>query len=428
LAAWLCGVAHKIAGKLRAAEARRRRRTAGEVPVPADRHPDPLALLTARELLDLLDEEVQRLPTAYRLPVLLCCMEGKTQDEAARQLGCTAGAIKGRLERGRARLQARLLRRGVTLSAAWALAETTRQTATAGLPLRRAEQISRAALAFRAGTAGNEASTAVRALARSFLSGHLLARGLTWLCLILCLGAAALAASALLQLPDEARTEAAAPPRPAPVDAAAARSALEKAWADLEQPEPTASRALLRLARAPRDVVPFLKEKLKPLKLDEGHLKALLAKLASDDKRVWKPAYDELETFDPRLAVDLEKLMNEVTKAPARPRLVALLSGYPADTYLEWGNNIELRRAGPDGYNFMYLGGSWWAEHKVARLAASHGSNGKPKWARAVRAIVLLEDIGTADAVAILRDLASGHPDAQPTRVARDTLDRLRVK
>jgi hypothetical protein len=46
-------------------------------------------------------------------------------------------------------------------------------------------------------------------------------------------------------------------------------------------------------------------------------------------------------------------------------------------------------------------------------------------WTRAVRAIVLLEHIGTPGAVAILKDMATGHPDAQPTKVARDCLERL---
>src|SRR5262249_31793823 len=49
---------------------------------------------------------------------VLCYLDGKTQDEAARELGWTLGALRGRLERGRDRLRARLVRRGLTLSAA----------------------------------------------------------------------------------------------------------------------------------------------------------------------------------------------------------------------------------------------------------------------------------------------------------------------
>src|SRR5262249_24961090 len=54
--------------------------------------------------------------------VILCCLEGHSQEEAARLLGWTAGSVKGRLERGRARLHARLVKRGLTLTAALAAA------------------------------------------------------------------------------------------------------------------------------------------------------------------------------------------------------------------------------------------------------------------------------------------------------------------
>src|SRR5262249_60436326 len=84
---------------------------------PADPRPDPLNELSARELLALVDEEVRRLPEVYRLPVILCCLEGRSQEEAARQLGWTPGSVKGRLERGRARLHHRLGRGGPTRSA-----------------------------------------------------------------------------------------------------------------------------------------------------------------------------------------------------------------------------------------------------------------------------------------------------------------------
>src|SRR5581483_3470274 len=100
----------RVAGNALRGEARRRRRE--EVAGQAMRSPasrDSFDELTARELLAALDAEVQRLPETYRLPVLLCCLEGKTQEEAARQLGWTAGSVKGRLERGRARLHARLV-------------------------------------------------------------------------------------------------------------------------------------------------------------------------------------------------------------------------------------------------------------------------------------------------------------------------------
>jgi RNA polymerase sigma factor (sigma-70 family) len=131
LAAWLHGVALRVARKARAA-AFRREPDAGESLV--DPHPDPLASLTARELLTALDEEVQRLPEIYRLPVILCCLEGRTRVEAAKVLGWTLGSVKGRLERGRERLHGRLRWRGLTLSAALSALEGSRCEASAGVP------------------------------------------------------------------------------------------------------------------------------------------------------------------------------------------------------------------------------------------------------------------------------------------------------
>jgi RNA polymerase sigma factor (sigma-70 family) len=125
LAAWLYGVARQVALKALRADARRRRREAlGLRPLPHTS--DPLAEVSARELLLILDAEVGRLPEVYRLPVLLCGLEGLSQEEAARRLGWTPGSLKGRLERGRARLHARLARRGLVLSAALAAAEVSR--------------------------------------------------------------------------------------------------------------------------------------------------------------------------------------------------------------------------------------------------------------------------------------------------------------
>jgi RNA polymerase sigma factor (sigma-70 family) len=134
VAAWLHGVAYRVACKARAAESQRRAAEAlTDRLAPADPRPDPLALLTARELLTVVDEELQRLPQRYRLPVILCCLEGYTQQEAAEVLGWTPGSVKGRLERGRKQLHARLLRRGLTLPAALAAVEVAR-AAEAAVP------------------------------------------------------------------------------------------------------------------------------------------------------------------------------------------------------------------------------------------------------------------------------------------------------
>jgi RNA polymerase sigma factor (sigma-70 family) len=157
LPAWLHGVALRTAHKALAAR-RRTRRPPPVLPVAAG--PDPLEALSARELLTVLDEEVQRLPDANRLAVVLCCVEGLTQEEVARRLGWSPGSVKGRLERGRALLRRRLGRRGLGLGAVLLALEASR---AAAVPPGLARATVRSALA------GGSASPAAAALARGML-------------------------------------------------------------------------------------------------------------------------------------------------------------------------------------------------------------------------------------------------------------------
>jgi RND family efflux transporter MFP subunit len=114
LAGWLYGVAHRVAWRARAQTARRQAREKRGMEMAAVEPPGPLPWDDVRPVVH---EEVNRLPDKYRTPVVLCYLEGKTQEEAAKDLGWTKGVVKGRLERARDLLRKRLLRRGVTLSA-----------------------------------------------------------------------------------------------------------------------------------------------------------------------------------------------------------------------------------------------------------------------------------------------------------------------
>jgi hypothetical protein len=231
-------------------------------------------------------------------------------------------------------------------------------------------------------------------------------------------GISAVAVGALLGLSH--LIDAADEKEPVKAVAGAADKQFEGWWENLEDEESVASRALLKLSARPKEAVAFLKLKMKPLKIENNAVFDLLDKLASDDEAVWKPAFEELEYFDPRLAVALEALMLDVTDSPARHRMVEVLSGQKADTLK---GDVKLRSTGEDSFNFFSGNSSWWAEHKVSRL--NTWGNTKKKWTRAVRAIILLEHIGSPDAFAILKEMSTGHSEAQPTRTAVEAFARI---
>jgi cyanophycinase len=186
LAGWLYGVARRVALKARTKSAGRSLAATPLDEALPDPRPDPLTQLTARELLDILDEEVERLPAAQRSPFVLCCLEGRTQEEAARILGATLGSIKGRLERGRKRLHSRLAQRGVALPAALAIIAASRGEVVSAL-LRQS--------AVRAALGGAASSPIAAALADSILKGMFAGKlaGMTALVLTMALSVSAVA-------------------------------------------------------------------------------------------------------------------------------------------------------------------------------------------------------------------------------------------
>jgi RNA polymerase sigma factor (sigma-70 family) len=129
LGSWLHGVAYRTSLKARArAAARRQHETRAPAAIAAA--PDDL---TWPEVRRVLHEELNRLPERCRLPLVLCYLEGRTQEQAADELGLAKSTLRERLERGRELLRGRLVRRGLgpaaLLAAAWPAAQ-----ATAALP------------------------------------------------------------------------------------------------------------------------------------------------------------------------------------------------------------------------------------------------------------------------------------------------------
>jgi RNA polymerase sigma factor (sigma-70 family) len=115
LGPWLYAVASRTAARARANRRRRNERESSRGDPPETANEDDLAAL---EIPQVVQEELSRLPERLRTPLVLCYLQGLTHDLAARQLGCPVGTVRSRLARARALLQKRIVRRGLSLSAA----------------------------------------------------------------------------------------------------------------------------------------------------------------------------------------------------------------------------------------------------------------------------------------------------------------------
>jgi RNA polymerase sigma factor (sigma-70 family) len=192
---WLYGVAYHTALAARAAAVRRRARERQVIDMPERAVLDSVC---QRDLSAILDEELSRLPANFRLPIVLCDLEGKTQKQAAGQLGVPSGTIASRLSRGHRLLARRLAGRGVSLSVGTLAAVLSQQLAPARVPADLLSATVQAGTYWMAGamatTGGMPAPVAVlvegamktmlaaklKALAASLLMVALLGFGLVW--------------------------------------------------------------------------------------------------------------------------------------------------------------------------------------------------------------------------------------------------------
>lgn len=112
---WLHGVAIRAAQK---AKSDRYRRQGKEKKAAEIRNKESSEVMPDGELQQLLDQELQRLPVKYRVPIILCDLQGKTRGQAAQELGWPEGSVAGRLARARQLLARRLTHSGVLASSA----------------------------------------------------------------------------------------------------------------------------------------------------------------------------------------------------------------------------------------------------------------------------------------------------------------------
>jgi RNA polymerase sigma factor (sigma-70 family) len=234
LGPWLYGVAYRTALKARAQAARRRRR---EQPLVDVAGPAAIDGTTWREVRAILDEEVHRLPPRYRVPFVLCYLQGKTNAEAARLLGCAQGTVFSRLAWAREQLRKRLDRRGLAVGAAALATLLTASAAGAALPVAQVLSTSRAALEFAAGsaTAAGMSPTPVVALAEGVLRAMFLTKLKVAAVVLVALATAGAVAGvlthyALAGQPDRAGIAAAGEPR-------ATKDDLRGTWVPVEVTE-----------------------------------------------------------------------------------------------------------------------------------------------------------------------------------------------
>ena len=115
LAGWLHSVAHRVAMQARRSAGRRQAREARARAVPSA---NPSEEVAWREVRDVLNEEIERLPERYRTPFVLFYLDAHSQTEIARQLDLKEGTVWSRLARARRQLQTKLARRGIEIGAA----------------------------------------------------------------------------------------------------------------------------------------------------------------------------------------------------------------------------------------------------------------------------------------------------------------------
>jgi RNA polymerase sigma factor (sigma-70 family) len=126
VSSWLYKVAYRVACQARPRQLTNRMTVLDRVGAKTDRD--------VGDLRRGLDEEIAGLTETYRLPVVLCYLQGKTVDEAARLLGCPTGTVSSRLARAKEQLRHGLTRRGWTLSMAAVTATLSDKALAATLP------------------------------------------------------------------------------------------------------------------------------------------------------------------------------------------------------------------------------------------------------------------------------------------------------
>jgi RNA polymerase sigma factor (sigma-70 family) len=385
VAGWLHRVAYRIAIRARAKQALSR---CGQGALEEQEAGSALGDPADSEMHAILHEELNGLPEKYRMAILLCDLEGKTHVQAADELRWPLGTLHCRVRRGREQLKTRLTRRGLTVSAGLLGALLTEEIA-ASRPALALHHSIRAAATLKAST--RAALLAEGVLHAMFMKQIRLVAAMVVTVVVLGTGLVMLAQEAWAPCTVAAAAPASGLPVVDPADQqikpeqpqAEANPQLAGAWADLASDDETkALKAVLALLSMPKETTHFLKENLKPVTVDPKQIGRLIADLDSDKFALREQASHELTA------------MGEY----AVPYLRGALDGKPAlEPQMRLEKILQTIKAG------------------VPSLAVM----------RSLRAIAVLEKIGTPQARQILEALARGRAKALATQEAEAALDRL---
>jgi RNA polymerase sigma factor (sigma-70 family) len=415
---WLYGVAYRTSLEARAKASKRRQKERTMQRAEAQsQEPDDLQALIDRELLAL--------PEKYRDPIVLCDLQGKTRQEAARKLGCPEGTIAGRLARGREMLAKRLTRHGIVISAAGLALFFSQNITSAAVPMTLVcatvnsaltGAISAPVAALTEGVLQAMFITKVKLVATYALIFGFLTAGMgligheTWV------GNSRAAANAVAQD---------APKNTQPT--------LESRWADLASPDDVkATRAVLALSASPKESMALLQERLKPVKADAKRVEQLLKQLDSNNFAVRNQAMNELEYFGKYIKNDLEAALKKEPGVELKMRLLQLLDKMPKEQKAEApppmpnggaGKNVAVENI--NGQIRVIIDGVPFDPTKIPTPPPP--PPGPPSgWVRAVRAVTLLEHLATPETRQLLEAMAAGEADALPTVAAREALQRMK--
>jgi RNA polymerase sigma factor (sigma-70 family) len=161
LGSWLYGVAYRLACK---ANRRIARETERENVAVMEHQHDPSIEASWREMWTILDEELSRLSDAYRPALVLCYLQGRTHDEAARQLGWSVRTLRRKLDRGRELLRLRLSRRGVVFPAVLLAAGLCNRAARASISARLLYATARMRCSVAAGNSAGAGGASAKAI------------------------------------------------------------------------------------------------------------------------------------------------------------------------------------------------------------------------------------------------------------------------